>query len=252
MPNYTISTQCRATMAKRAGALMEVHVNTVMSAFPLSADEVQACVLDRPTFELCQKVSKAGYQINVDGDPLCMFSDPAIKRSILAEIDIRDGVFIKRQTYKTFNADVFYNKPDHIAYMDLHTLEPQRRELLVEWCAEAARAHRLQTMVTATIGAALDHCKSVGHILATWPMLTLLAQEDKLWRERFANPPRNSPNYAPGVAFLQEWRTEMRACEPILLAATMLTDPDLAKLGRERPVCTRICAVQKLPGDGKW
>jgi hypothetical protein len=101
---------------------------------------------------------------------------------------------------------------------------------LVTWTNNVVRERRLKQVADATVTALLMHwMPTVGHVMARFPVLALLAQEQP-WKARFHQPPQRLRRYewpadGPAAEARACYEKAMRATEVVLTSATMLDKP---------------------------
>jgi hypothetical protein len=255
MPNFRLSTAVKEAIRTEAKRLADLQKEHIYCAFPLTHAETQDTLLDPDALKLCMELTERhGFkQVSTDHAPTVLLAHPTIRRAICLTLTGPDAFYLTNSTSPTYaKTAVSGGENRYIASMALDRLPPEQVAALASWAHDATRAHRLANLITATVAAVLEECLTVGHVHATWPLLATLAKGDKLWRERFSNPPRNSSLYAPTTTLMATWLTPMRHVETILAGAMLLPPSHREGLRRERVIALDIHAVQKLDGDSQW
>lgn len=246
MPNYKLSPTVVDDMKTYAKKLVERRISQMQSGFPLSRDRIQEGILPEKwrqtikdmafdNLDTLQKTERVLIVVSADRPTLVQLFNVKPKVFYCYDENIEYEVYAKLRFNK--------NQSPRITF-DMSVLSDSERAALVAWANTAVQERRLANLAMRTVNAFLDkHATSVGHVVARWPGLVMLAKElntlsnaytsptqqkfRKEWRNKFASPPANLKPYR--WQRTDEWPVKnqkaMKLTEVMLTSGSMMPEP---------------------------
>lgn len=229
MANYKLSAKLVEEMISVTGRMVNRRADNMEQAFPLTHDQIYAGCIPAEWKELLISMAEYGIGIAANHVINLRVEHPSIIRVACINIkSTRNFLGFVHGKQVTF---------------DTSKLTDKEISALASWVNNAVQEHRVGNLVKATVIEFLrNRAATTGHVIARWPALTMLVarlQEEignrwdsrtqvetrKVWREKFADPPRNLKPYSwsnEDMVWYEKHRKAMAICDEVLLSASML------------------------------
>jgi hypothetical protein len=240
MPSYKLGTSIKQDMVARCRSILTRQRDLALQGMPVTHEQFQASALpDAKVLATLQDLTAQGVQgpIRLTDFSLAILTKdfPGLKRDLGLYVTVPEPVFMARHASLRARhgrgvAEVVgqYDRP---VILDPTQFDTEQAEALVAWANNVVRVKRVGSMVQVTVNEVLGHVTTTGHIIARWPVLTGLV-EDKKWQLRLRMKPERLgalgwPHLDSNgkVVLTSDLLARMRASEPVLIMAQMLTDP---------------------------
>ncbi len=242
MPNYKLSPRVLDDMKDRATYLTNQRVEQARTGFPLTRDQVQQAVLPAKWRDQILEMEDDGVEGFVRG--------PEVNTWL--RLDLRG---LEREVKLNLSAGSYYEEQKHLILatkedgFDLTVLPPAKQAQLAEWANNLVLERRLANLAQKTINTFLNNdrmSKSVGHVVARWPALTILVQ-DTGWRHKFASPPVNLKPYRwlPTDDWPVKNKKAIQIAEMMLTSGAMLP----SSIKNDDEIKATLTSWKPLPGD---
>jgi hypothetical protein len=207
MPNYKLTASCLADMTNAANNLCNRRVNQAKTGFPLTNDHIRAALILpkwRATFEQMQAegvdtISKTTTSVHIVNHWM-----PGVERDVLLWITHRHEYHTSSKHARgAYYVVAEFNRGDasvNNLVLDPSILTDGEQAALAKWINNVVQEKRLTNIAKSLIGGFFSFLISrrddtMAHVIARWPALKYLVQDNNIWRDRFNNAPRNLKPY---------------------------------------------------------
>lgn len=253
MPNYKLSSSFRPAVIARCEQLTGLILQHMRLDFPLTAAEVEAAVTPPEVLERLRWLDKAGVEelprVNKADFPLSPEHMPGLERRVVVEVYLQASIFVPKGLSVGYANDGTYHESWYKNLIELRAdmIPPAKVAPLVRWANQCVRERRLKEMANKTVFNVLsNHCKSTAHIMARWPFLATLVQ-DEFWVKRLRVAPVNLKPYRATSEFMERFGKRMQASEIVLSKAQLL-----GEYTAPSTPTARIGAWERAESDPNW
>lgn len=269
MANYKLGKNLPEQMVARATSLIRRREDQARTGFPLSEDILRDAILPaRWRHNIKEMVTEGMTGIPKTRQIQVMVAGlPGLERDVILHLGVHgEGILHAHNQVQAcyyydivchFKLEVRSETDDEMLARitpDWSLFPVEQLTSLAAWTNNLVTETRLVRIARRVIKDYLvnqpELSRTVGHVMARWPGLALLVAEDKIWRRRFANPPRNLKPYgwSENSAWLKLYGKAMKLADMVLLSADML--PAEIKLNsHEQPFVPQLKTWRSLPTD---
>lgn len=253
MPNYKLSSTFRPTLIQRCEELTNRILLHMRLDFPLTAAEIETAITPPDVLERLRWLHKAKVQdlptIEVVDLPLSPEHFPGLDRRVVIKAQLKTSIFTPKTLSVAHQAEGTYWEAWYKNLIELRAdmLPPNKVAPLVKWVNQCVREQRLKEMTDKTVYKVLtSYCNSTAQIMARWPFLATLVQ-DEFWIKRLRVAPAKLKPYEAHSSFMYEFGKRMQASEIVLSKALLL--------GEYKPPDTPtgyVGAWERLENEPNW
>lgn len=250
MPNFKLGSKLPNEIQQRCASLTSRTVRHMQADFPLTADEIETAVCEPDVLERLRFLK----QRKIRGLPwhnryvilLTPQGAPGLDRSAAINVDMCKQIFVPDTG---FDAYYFLTKTfdDTVTLTQTFIPPHDKAAALSKWATRALREHRRKELADKTVISVFSALHSTAHIMANWPFLATLV-EDNTWRAKLRNHPNKLDPWTWSDTMRSFWAKRIDATEIILNKALMLDDYNPDPTAPE----ASIVAWERLEKDPKW
>lgn len=245
MPNYNLGSRITTEIQSAAAKCVDNYVKHQANGFPMDATAIETAIMKPSHLTTLRELENDGLDNIPHSNDIAVHLArdymSELQRACIVTLSLPYPVFVPRASGCYGNANTISDdRLKTTLRLDAGVLTDERREALAVWANRAVRGRRARRMAVIAVQHALKACTSTGAIMATWPLIGQFGSTDKLWRDRFRNPPTRLASY------VREMDPKLReAATQILLTAQML--PEWTH--EPGTVLAEIKAWERLPND---
>jgi hypothetical protein len=252
MPNFELSETHKYDFRNACASLCSIRTETIEQDFPLSQKDIEQGMIPSEMRTMFNRLRDMGVEsLRLTNSPAIFFGGEGIDRPAavyITGIQRTWYAYEAQDSNSTAQGAIKSGKLDKKYFFDNAVLQPEIYARLVRWVNAAVREHR-QSLLTCTIVNQFINFgahKTMGHVIARWPALTLVfdqmdrtgsrnSRSNHSWRDRINQLPKTKDRWGWPVARYTEKSKEqlwyeknqklMAVCDEMLVGAATMTRP---------------------------